>query len=607
MTSATRRWPRGTWTIAVSRAAAVVSVAAVALSVVVAITGGFHLAFGNLSVSVRSLPGPAAVAAIAAALAWVSSPVLDGRRTVLDWLIDPSRSASTFVAVLACATTLTGLAGGLWTAGSADASGYVSEAHMLASGRLAIVEPLAYQLALPDAPRLVSPLGFRPAADADVTGRLVPTYPPGLPLLMAPLAVLAGDAGPFLVVPVAGGLAVWLMFAIGRALGHPGAGLAGSALLASFPAFLFQLLQPMSDVPVAAAWLFSTYLALTRRPVLSAFAAGLAVLVRPNLALTAVPLALCAATSRRDTSSESTFRTARRWLAAFVPALAALAMLHTVWYGAPWRSGYGSATDLFSLDNVGPNIQHYATWLLETGGLLCIPLIWALIRPPAEPRGGRLGTTAIALAAIVIVAAYLPYYVFDQWHYLRFLLPAIGLLLALGAAAVAVSFTRRLPPALGVVLATLAVVAQAAWQLDVASDHDVFRLALVERRYALTADWLRTRTPETAVIVCAQQSGSVALNASRSVLRWDLAPRDSLDQVVAAIEATGRTAWILVEGWEQPAFTAQHGHTQLGALDWPPAAEVKSAVQVRVHRAADRAAFRAGTRVATEYVTQRQF
>jgi len=607
MTSATRLWPPHNWAIAVSRAAAVISVAVVALSVIVAVTGGFHVAIGSLRVSVRSLTGPAAVAAIAAALAWATSPVLDGRRATLAWLIDPRRSALTLAALLACATTITGLAGGLWTAGSADASGYVAEAHMLTSGHLAIGEPLAYQLALPDAPRLVAPLGFRPAADALVTGRLVPTYPPGLPLLMAPLAALVGHAGPFLVVPLAGGLAVWLTFTIGRALGHPGAGLAASTLLATFPAFLLQLFQPMSDVPVAAAWLLSAYAALTRRPVLSGLTAGVAVLVRPNLVLTAMALTLCAVASRPDTPPDSTFHTARRWIAAFVPALALLAMLHTVWYGTPWRSGYGEATDLFSLANVGPNVQRYGTWLLEAGGLLCIPLLWALVRPPLGPRGSRLATTAIVLAAVVTVVAYLLYYVFDQWYYLRFLLPAIALLLPLGAAAVSATCTRRLPPALGVVLATLAVVAQSAWQLGVASDRGVFRLPQIERRYALTADWLRARTPTTAVIVCAQQSGSVALNASRSVLRWDLAPPDSLDQVVAAIEATGRTAWILVESWEQPLFAAQHGRTQLGALDWPPAAEVKSAVPVRVHRAADRAAFRAGATVATEYVSQRLF
>jgi len=140
MTSMPRPWSSQSWTVAVSRTAAVISVAVFALSVAVAVTGGFQIAMGSLRLSVRSLPGPLAVAAIAAAFAWATSPVVDDRRATLAWLVDPRRSAPSLAALLACATTLTGLAGGLWTAGSADASGYVAEARMLASGRLAISE-----------------------------------------------------------------------------------------------------------------------------------------------------------------------------------------------------------------------------------------------------------------------------------------------------------------------------------------------------------------------------------------------------------------------------------------------------------------------------------
>ena len=66
-------------------------------------------------------------------------------------------------------------------------------------------------------------------------------------------------------------------------------------------------------------------------------------------------------------------------------------------------------------------------------------------------------------------------------------------------------------------------------------------------------------------------------------------------------------ASILVEAWEQPAFAARHGRSRLGTLDWPPAAEVRSEVQVRVHRVADRAVFHAGRAVATDYVAARTF
>jgi hypothetical protein len=588
--------------------AAVFSISCVALCLVVGVTGGFQIALNDLHVSVRSLPGPMAIAACSAAIAWMTSPVVDGRRSVVGWVLDPARSAPTLAAVLACATAATGLAGGLWTAGGADASGYVAEAHLFATGRLTLDEPLARQLAIPDAPLLVSPLGFRPAADAGTTGRLVPTYPPGLPLLMAPLARLSRQIGPFLVVPIAGGLAVWLVFAIGRSLGHPGSGLAAATLFATFPSFLFQLLQPMSDVPVTTAWLLSAFAALTGRPALSGAAAGLAVLVRPNLLVTAVPLAIAAASnSRFDISSAPHFRSVVRWLLAFAPAIVIVAVLHSLWYGAPWRAGYGEATDLFALIHIGGNIERYSAWLLATGGLLVVVLVWAIVRPPLTPAADRFRPAMFVLAAVATVCAYLPYYNFEEWTYLRFLLPAVALLLPMGAASLSHTCAGRLPATAVLLIATLVVVSQSAWQLSGASHRSVFRLPMLEQRYGLTADWLRARTPATAVILCSQQSGSVALNASRSVFRWDLAPPDSLDQLVAAIEATGRTAWILVEAWEQPAFAARHGRSRLGTLDWPPAAEVRSEVQVRVHRVADRAVFHAGSAVATDYVAARTF
>jgi hypothetical protein len=96
----------------------------------------------------------------------------------------------------------------------------------------------------------------------------------------------------------------------------------------------------------------------------------------------------------------------------------------------------------------------------------------------------------------------------------------------------------------------------------------------------------------------------VAALVTMAALTW----RRSLAwTLVAAIEGTGRTAWILVEAWEQPAFAARHGRSRLGTLDWPPAAEIRSEVQVRVHRVADRAVFHAGSAVATDHVAARTF
>jgi 4-amino-4-deoxy-L-arabinose transferase-like glycosyltransferase len=77
---------------------------------------------------------------------------------------------------------------------------------------------------------------------------------------------------------------------LGTRLNHAATGVAAAALLATSPAFLLQLTQPVSDVPAAAWWTASLALVISPGS-LAALAAGLAaamaVLTRPNL----VPLA----------------------------------------------------------------------------------------------------------------------------------------------------------------------------------------------------------------------------------------------------------------------------------------------------------------------------
>jgi 4-amino-4-deoxy-L-arabinose transferase-like glycosyltransferase len=80
-------------------------------------------------------------------------------------------------------------------------------------------------------------------------GGIVPTYPPGLPLVMAAAQRLAGEGAVHAVVPLQGGVAVWLTFLLGRRLGGARAGLAAALLLASSPVFLAAAVRPMSDLP----------------------------------------------------------------------------------------------------------------------------------------------------------------------------------------------------------------------------------------------------------------------------------------------------------------------------------------------------------------------
>src|SRR5256884_539484 len=183
-----------------------------------------------------------------------------------------------------------------FSAGGSDSSGYVNGARLLAEGRAR--EPIRGLARLglsSDFAPVFTPLGYTAARQP---GTMAPSYPPGLPLHMALAALLTGwSRGPFFVSPIAGLVCLVLLYALGRELDlPPPLALAGCALLAFNPTFVFQTLQPMSDV-LATAWALAAVLAAYRArggSVLWAAAAGAAfgvgVLVRPTNALVLLPL-----------------------------------------------------------------------------------------------------------------------------------------------------------------------------------------------------------------------------------------------------------------------------------------------------------------------------
>ncbi|HXH05106.1 MAG TPA: hypothetical protein VNI83_00800, partial [Vicinamibacterales bacterium] len=139
-----------------------------------------------------------------------------------------------------------GIRWGTFVAGGADAYGYVSQAELWRRGSLRIEQQFARTFPWPHAQWTFAPLGYRPAREP---GYLVPGYAPGLPLLMAGAQMLAGHCAAYYVVPAAGALAVIAAFVLARALGGAPAGAAAAVLVAASPAFVVQVLWPMSDLP----------------------------------------------------------------------------------------------------------------------------------------------------------------------------------------------------------------------------------------------------------------------------------------------------------------------------------------------------------------------
>jgi hypothetical protein len=207
---------------------------------------------------------------------------------------------------------------------------------------------------------------------------------------------------------------------------------------------------------------------------------------------------------------------------------------------------------------------------------------------------------------IVNVALYLPYVVFEEWWYLRFLLPSIPLVLVLMVATLSglwhrVRARRAKRPPLRTFGGdpTLAIVALAVFFVMQARDRSVFRLHALEARYARGGAFVDERLPARALIITSWQSGSVRFYSGRPTLVWDALEPAWLDRALAFARAQGLEPYLLFERWEEAAFRARFRGSAVAALDWPPLAEV--ATQVRIYRPGDRDRYLRGEPVATEY------
>lgn len=479
---------------------------------------------------------------------------------------------------IAAASALMSMASATNSAAGADASGYVSESAMLMRGQLFYRDALA-DVAGGHDPFLTSPLGWRPAAD----GTQAPTYPPGLPLLMAIPQALAGVTGASMVVIVSGAVAVVATGLLAAQLAGSIAGVIAAALIAFSPVFIYQSIQPMSDVPVTAAWMVCFAL-LARRggPSLDAMAGvacAIAVLIRPNLApLAIVPL----------------FMVTNRIAFATPVAVAGLllAALQWTWYGSPLRSGYGSAEELFSLSNIPGNASRYVIWLIATAPILLLSIL-AVVRRHRDPLVR--GMTAFAL---LVVSAYLVYAMFEEWSYLRFLLPAMGVMAVLTAAELS-TWIDRWPISLRPILLMVIVLGVTAHALSVARSNGVFRLADQLRRVERVADAINEDVPPAAVLIAGEQSGSMRYYTERPILRWEAAAPRSLADVTAALEASRRPVYIVLDHWEESLFRTRFADVPVGALDWPPLLDAGTSPRTRLWKLSDRDRFLRGEHLST--------
>jgi hypothetical protein len=584
--SSSSRRPAG---VRVSSILILVGTGALLVLLIVLITGGFVIDAGPLHFSSRRWPTPLALAAAA----WLAAVLVGGRRGAADAMVELGeqleRRSAALAGVIAMAAVGVGIGLGTYAASGADAAGYVSQAQLLAAARVSSDEPLARLLQWTNVEWVFSPLGYRPGP---APGEIVPTYPPGLPLTMAAARAVGGEWAVFFVVPLLGGLAVFLTYLLGVRLHSRRAGLIAAALMATSPIFLFQLVQPMSDVPALAWWMAALFLALSSElgaPMAAGAAAGFALLARPNLLPLVAPLALfaCGRPRALGVQAPQPVRRLLAFAAGLVPAAGALGLLQWRLYGNPLASGHGAFSDFFALANTWPNIRGYSVWLLRgEAPVICLAIASVVIiltarrhvRGPLDAGLAAPAATAALLGAVVLLC-YLPYVVFRDWFYLRFLLPAFPVAFVL-AGALAARASAALPrPAQGLAL-LLAVTAVASTNIVLAGHEQAFNLRDFDARYVRAGRYADAVLPREAVIFAVQESGSARYYA-RPIVRWDLLPVD-LETAVATLTAMHRRPVFLIEEWEMADLRKRFPESRIARLDWPPRADIGTHANIHV-------------------------
>ena len=491
---------------------------------------------------------------------------------------------------------------GSWVAGGSDSYCYVHQAERwaevirgLAQGHvtgLQVPEPLALDAPWADAGRAFAPAGHVPSPT--VPGAIVPICPAGLSIAMAPLVILGGPRAAFFVLPLFAAMLVAASSVVGARFGAR-VGVLSSVLVAVSPIVLYQAIQPMSDVPAAALWMVAVA-AVTgtsrRASLIGGLATSAAIVMRPNL----LPLGLAIGVFllvRPERTWRERLRMATTYAICCAPGCVIVAITQHAFYGSPLASGYGSLAALFSISHVAPNLGRYLGWLWSTH---TAAVALALLAPWLLPGG----LTALFLTMFLVnLALYVPYVVFDDWSYLRFLLPTIPLVLILVVAVLDAILRRLRVPAVEWVGAVVVLVLAGLFVRE-AQERPTFALQQLEARFQRAGLFVGDRLPRNAVVITSSESGSVRFYAGLKTMVWDGLDPASLDRAIAFVRAKGYEPYLLFERREEPDFRQRFAGSAVARLDWPPMAEVAS--QVRIYRPDDRDRYLKGTLPPTEYV-----
>ena len=510
---------------------------ALAVTVLVALNGGLQFRAGSVRISAHDVARPLLVS-----LALIAIRLWRARKT-------SSADLSAMTARIGF-IALFGVVFSTWlillvtVCGGADSYGYVSASRLIRSFRLSYVEPIAGYLPLADPVNAVAPLGYRPGGNG---ATIVPTYPIGLPVVMAFLGTLFGDGAEFYVSPLLGLLAAMVAYRIASAFTDRIGAALSALFVAVTPIFVNQAIQPMSDV-AATFWLLLALMFVVREPgttldwVLASAAAGMAFMTRPALVGAVAVLVVIALVFRG-------WRAAAICAAGLLPFGAFQAWLHWHLYGAVLSSGYGGAAYLFTIDRVPRNLWVFFRWVSYSASPL-----FAVVLALGAFAFGSMRWWAAALALLAGVAApYLFYFTYDDWQATRFLLPGIAVAMIVCGVTIRNLSMRWLPRSAAVVMVLAIAWIAAAASYRFLHRQDTFTLARLEAKYPQVGEWIAASAPRNTVVFAFLHSGSVRFYAGRPTARWDQLSAAELGTAVAALKAKGWESWAVIDGPDEAA------------------------------------------------------
>jgi hypothetical protein len=437
------------------------------------------------------------------------------------WLRSRGLIVAAVVGLLSYSAVLAGRASE--AVGGADSAGYATLARSMLKGEIASPITTLESLGLPESfSHLFTPLGYTLGPRPQT---MVTFYPVGFPLHLAAAALIGGwEKGPFVVSPLLAALSLILIYLVGRELGLPrGWSLAGAAMLAASPTFVFMALQPMGDL-AATCWALGAIFAALRSRQQAAWAIaagaafGLGVLVRPTNIFLAVPLLF---------SLRLDLRTLWRFLLGGLPFAGIFFAYNTAAYGHPWQTGYAAINlqTWVTTQNFTARFTHYLYWL----GATLSPLLLLGWLGVAVNRRMDWKTRALLLTWFgVVLFFYAGYGFYEAWWYTRFLLPGMPALIlgALLAARDAASYLQRFSAwrnranlrwAVGVLLLLVVF----GFELRALSRFDVLRIGEAQATHPASSRWADRVLPSQSLVVAGEMSGALKFYTERYYVRWD--------------------------------------------------------------------------------------